>query len=85
MLYLVLPTKEANQFIRLAHQKKLHLNHQVLIQPHPKKEVNRMIIGFSYQYKKMETATIMIREQHKNTFTYSKQYKELLAEFLLFL
>ena len=85
MLYLVLPTKEAIQFIGLANQKKLHLNHQVLIQPHPKKEVNRMIIGFSYQYKKMETAKIVIREQHKNILTYTKRYKELLAEFLLFL
>ncbi|MFN4083702.1 MAG: tRNA1(Val) (adenine(37)-N6)-methyltransferase [Bacteroidia bacterium] len=77
--WLILPTKEANEFLALC-AKKLFLNECVSIKPKPTKQPNRMILCFSLvQTKKTEKIFTVYNEDGSPT----NEYIDITKEFYL--
>ncbi len=78
---IILPTKEAQLFIKDAQKKGLYLNRKCLVKPNPNKAVKRMLLEFSFYITglKEEELTIETEKRHH----YSKEYIILTQDFYL--
>lgn len=78
---LILPTREANQFIELAQTKQLWLNRKCLVKPNPTKTPKRVLMEFSFKNIPTveETLTIEAEKRHQ----YTKEYISLTKDFYL--
>lgn len=80
-LALILPSKPAEEFIKLAKSLKLHLNSLSKVYPNKSKPSHRYLMEFSKLQDSYSESDFFIRELVTNE--YSDQYKKLLKEFYL--
>lgn len=78
---LILPTIEAEQFIKQAKQQNLHLNKKCIVKPNSIKPAKRILMEFSFNQTEIihENLTIETETRHQ----YTKEYISLTREFYL--
>jgi len=78
--WLILPKNEALDFTKIATEKRLYLQKEILIKPKPSRQYNRVVMCFGKQEMKSVQQTIVIYRENSET---TEQYYELTKDFLL--
>lgn len=82
--YLILPTKEGEQFRALVGESGLHLRRLTRVRTTPEKSEKRLLMQFGFTAKeKVSESELVIEKDHMNAQHYSEEYKELTKDFYL--
>ncbi len=80
--WLILPSQEGSEFIRIARQENLFVEQQILVQPKPGKEPNRMVLCFTKVDGSIAIKQLCIYDEKGNA---TKEYYDLTNAYLLWL
>ncbi|MDP1728357.1 MAG: methyltransferase [Bacteroidota bacterium] len=80
--WLILPMQEGTEFIKIARQENLYVSQQILVQPKPGKEPNRMVLCFVKVDGSIANKQLCIYDEKGNA---TKEYYDLTNEYLLWL
>jgi tRNA1Val (adenine37-N6)-methyltransferase len=82
--YVILPTKEGEQFREMAEAKGLHLRRITRVKTTPEKTEKRLLMQFGFTAKPQVSESILIIEKDNlNAQHYTDEYKELTKEYYL--
>jgi len=79
--YLILPTKEAEQFREMAEQNKLYLTKQAKVVTRTDKTEKRLLMRYEFTQRAFSEDTIVIEKDERHSYT--DQYKELTKDYYL--
>lgn len=80
LFWVMLPERQMQELETLAMEEGLFPHNKIIVRNHPSAPVLRVVQAFSFLAQVSTEASLLIRDQDRN---YSKDYKELLKDFLL--
>jgi tRNA1Val (adenine37-N6)-methyltransferase len=82
--YVILPTKEGEQFKEMAEEKGLHLRRLTRVKTTPEKTEKRLLMQFGFTAKpQVSESTLVLEKDNLNAQHYTDEYKELTREYYL--